>query len=955
MPRSLLTRSVTLRTVATVVALAATVPAVGARAETIPSVHCAGKKAPTKNDTWQVFGAPTFLAPNGLGTPPQEITSYAVAPNKPLFMVVTNGNSIQVSRNGGCSWTPSLRLDQVPSNPNVTLSGQTSRIVGLYIAPRTNRIYATAEELETGATVGRPHLIVSDDGSASSWHLSDNGLPPIGHPLRIQAHPTSPSTMYFSFSGAREPEGGATCPPAPLPCDSQQTTPGLLWGSTDGGATWSRRTDPGDLNGASAIKYFSIEDDDPSGRTLWVVANGLLRKSTNSGASFVAPDGLNQSAFTFTAVESINKTTSNPVQVVAFSNGGEMIRLQKGKGWIRSYVPFRSVESVSQRPAGDIAVATTPDGGGLDVWRIFGPQFVDYDVGVDVTGKPFKLTYGWQAISPQTSVTANGQISAAVASNGASTFFLRDKRRVLRFLGTSRDKETSEAVPDLIGAPPPPLGRITPSNLDLALPLGKSKVVDYTVTLPPAPTPIEVYLLIDNSGSMQPLIEDLKANLAQVAKALVRSGVPIRMGVGQINVQPENGIPVFDDPTTPEDESKGKPIYERLRPIGPPDGSFFRALSKINGDGGNGDEAQVESLWQSIVGDGVSPYGLGPLIGYSVQPGQQAGFGDGADIIKVIVHATDEKFSTNINNAHNNPQEVANTLKSAGVLQIGLSQGSKDAYACIDTCAQNDHGSPYKYPGWGLAKMAQATGAVAGPGGVDCDGDGRVQAGITPWEGDVLPGKPLVCPQNYGLDKTLVNLLKSIADPQTLGLTVSRGPTVRNITQTAWPINAKSATKKGFKVTYSCVGVAPGVYPTDLRAGLRDIVIAKATATVTCGNPPLPGSRPEAAAVQIPPPNPQPAPAPIVPANPIAQPQVNSQVQANPQAGMAEQKEKQVQLAAAENDIPDEDQLAFSALPQDHPVPAPAVALAGMAMATAAGVALALRRRAQQSVARVTY
>ena len=48
MPRSLLSRSVTLRAVATVAALAATVPAGGARAETIPAVPCAGKKAPSK-------------------------------------------------------------------------------------------------------------------------------------------------------------------------------------------------------------------------------------------------------------------------------------------------------------------------------------------------------------------------------------------------------------------------------------------------------------------------------------------------------------------------------------------------------------------------------------------------------------------------------------------------------------------------------------------------------------------------------------------------------------------------------------------------------------------------------------------------------------------------------------------------------------------------------------------
>jgi hypothetical protein len=926
-----------LRLVVAVAALAATVPIGGAGADTIPGVPC---NTASRSGAWQTFKAPLFLQANGLDPVAQEITAYAVAPSKPTLVAVTNGNSIQVSTNGGCTWQQRLRLDQIPADSNVPLSGRVTRIRGLYILPRTNRIIALAEELSTTATVGRPHVIYSDTGNATDWHVGDAGLPPVGQPLLIRAHPGNPNIVYLSFANAKAPEGGVSCPQPPLPCigGDDNGTPGLLWWSINGGRDWSRRTDPNDLNGASVIRYFAVEDDDPSGRTIWVVSNGALRKSTDGGASFATPDSLNQAGFNFTAVESINRTTGknkNPVKVMAFSSGGEMMRLEEGKGWIRSRVPFNAVESVAQRPEGDIIVATSPAGGGVNVYRIYGNQLRDFEL-TDPTDPDnenrYKLSYGWQPISPS-GITVAAKASSSVGG-GVGTYFLRDRQRILRFLGTSTTRDSVIAPPELTGAPPRPLGKITPPNLNLTLPVGKEKVVDYTLTLPPAPTPIDLYLLVDNSGSMQPLIDELKRSLGDVAVGLVKGGVDVRIGVGQINVQPDKQTIPIDNPETEEiDESKPKPIYQRLRAVGPVDADLFRALSKIDGYGGSGDETQLESLYQAATGDGYEARGLGALVGYNVPRGQDAGFRDRPDLVKIIVHATDEAFSKDIEGAHNDPALVARVLRDAGIRQIGLSQGVQEAHK-------------------DLSEMARLTNAVAPPGGVDCDGNGRP---------DIRAGEALVCEQNYGLDKTLVNLIRSLEDPQDLTLQVTKGATLKAVSDRVFTINAKSPTSRKFKVTYSCKGVAPGIYTTDLRADLRDYVVAKATATVNCGNVP-PGQKPPLVgppAQQPPPVQPQPVPAPIAPVQPVPQPQtqVNAQSQVNPQTGAARQKQHQLQVALAENDlgIQDEDQLAMVGISAEERAvaPATAVVIAGMVMASACGGAFAFRRRTQLASARV--
>jgi hypothetical protein len=930
-PVSTLIRTTTLRVAGAVAALAVAAPFTApADARGVARLRCGRSSTLSGSGVWQSFPAPTFSQPAGI-TVSQGIVSFSVSPSNTQLVAVTNGNSVYVSRDGGCTWTLALRLDQVPDVTQGGSSGATATIKKVYVSPG-NAFFAMVEDLETGATVGSPHILRSGSGAVGTWQLADTGLPPVGKPLLMRGHRTNPNVLYLTFAGAREE---AICDPLLNNCVEGDRL-GLMYASTDGGRTWESRTDPGDLNSVAEIRYFSVEDDDRTGNTVWVVANGLLRRSSTGGRTFEAPDGLDQQGFSFTAVESLaNTVASGQLKLVAFSGEGEMIRLHRGR-WVRSRVPFAAVESVAQRPEGDIAVATTPGGGAVNVWRIFPKDFFDYEQQVGLGGQTFRTTYGWESVTPPTVLSTAANITAGDSPVGDGTYYVRDQRRVLRFLGSAARRDDTSAPPITVGAPPPPVGKISPTGDTLDIPMGKSLTVDYRLTLPPAPTPIDLYLLVDNSGSMSPTIEALKSDLGEVARSLVSSGVDVNIGIGQINVQPDRQTLPIDDPRTEEDESKPKPIYQRLRAIGPVNPDLFRQLSRLDGNGGSGSEPQLEALWQAVNGDGLSFSNLGWLVGYSIPKGQHAGFRDALSPIKVIVHATDEQFSRNIDGAHNEFGPVAASLRQAGVKQIGLSQG-------ILPNPHDDERDAYE----DLSDMARLTGAIAPAGGTDCDGDGRIGAM------DLRAGQPLVCTQSYGLDKTLVNLIRSLSDPQVITLSHNAAPTIAEVTREEFRIDAKKATSVGFTVTYSCKGLAAGQYVNEFTASLRSLSIAKGVTYVNCGGVSVRPPASEEEPVANPPlPQPQPlvpAPAPV---NPVPQMQTQVQAQTNPQAGLADQEQEQIQLALADNGLlRDDEELSMTRLAYEDN---PAVVLGlGMTMAAVAGgVMLRRRTRTRHALAR---
>ncbi|HWL36163.1 MAG TPA: hypothetical protein VNQ77_08200 [Frankiaceae bacterium] len=928
-----------------VAALAVTTPFTAPANADVETIRCPKAPTVTGAGVWQRFPKPNFESLVGVDVDllniKQEVSAMAVHPGESKVVAVTNGNSVYVSRNGGCDWDLSLRLDAINTTDPTLPSGETTLIRGLQITGR-GAFLAIAEDLGTDYSVGRLHVLRSTTGAYGSWQNASSGLPPLGEPLVMRGHRTNLDVQYLSISGARD-ETCAVKHPVSGECVSggqEGRELGLLYRSTDGGATWQSRTDPGDLNGVSKIKYFSVDDDDPAGNRVWVVANGQLRLSTNGGNTFSLPEGLDQDGFEFTAVESLaNNGDSRQLELVAFSNNSQMIRKHKTRGWIRSLLPFQSIDTVAQRPGGDIAVTTTPTAGSVIVWRIYPQDFQDFEDKINVGGKILRPTLGWEEVTPPVSIQVSAQVRAGDAPGAPDgTFYIKDPASVFRFLRSRQDRRPPGAPPFTIKPPPFPKGKISPDFFEVDLDLGKRKTVPYTLTLPPAPTPIDLYLLVDNSGSMQPVIDDLKANLGSIANSLQGANVDLAIGVGQINVQPDRQSVPIDDPRTKDiDESKPRPIYQRLYPISTDSDKLTEALNKLDGNGGSGQEPQLEALYQSVRGTGLELIGFtGPLLGYNIPKYHDAGFRKELNPFKIIVHATDEKFSTDIRgeNAHNKREDVAKELVSAGVLQIGLSQGMPEAHK-------------------DLVWMAKATGAVAPEQGADCDGDGRI--GIN----DVKPRQALVCGTSDGLDRTLVNLIQAIDDPATITLHPNNAATMVKVSRVSFDIDAKQQTKVSFSVTYSCENLEEGRYVNEINASLRGYKIAGTSAHIDCGGvsdppPPQPPRAPVEPLGNPPPPQPQPVPAPI-PVNPVPQPQPQTQVQTqvNPQAGMADQEEEQFQLAAAENDLKqEEDQLAMTGMSYED---SPAVVLGlGMTMAAGAGLAVGLRRRSRTASAKVT-
>ncbi len=957
-PRSV--RSTTLRLAGAVAALAVTVPAVGAQAPVtaapkpgIEQVPCSRDKVLTNDvSVWQELPAPAFQAELGTQAP-QTVVSHAVDPDNPNRLAITNGKSIYVSNDGGCTWFPGLRLDRVPSDPQrMPLSYDLANILSVHISP-SGAIFALAAELEMEGQdrVSRPHVLVSREPNAGpgTWAVSDEGLPPVGRPLALEIHPNG-DVMYLSLSGAREDDGGgvpclpepAGCPPGTGGGGGSGVSAGLLWRSTDGGRTWAMRTSPNDLNGVSAIKHMSVDDDDSRGDMLWVVANGLLRLSTDGGATFQAPEGLTQQDFAFTAVESIDSgEIPDVVKLVAFSESRQMIRLTAAGEWIRSNVYFQTVESVTHRPEGDIVVATRPAmGGSAAVYRIFARDFQDFEDNTGISTLVFKGTLGWEPINPARTIDTAARLSGGDKGRGvASTFYAKTNRSVLRFLRSVKRPEPPPTTPTRVDAPVPPMGILTPRTLPpISLEGNATRTITYRLRLDPSPAPLDIYLLVDNSASMLGLIQEVRTNLGTVAQALADKGIDVQVGVGEINTQPEKPQPPIDNPDTKRDESEMNPMYVRLRQIGPVEDGLFAALDQLDGFGGSGFEAQLEALRQTIYGDGTKY--VGPkvwLVPYQIKPGQAAGWRQELNPIKVIVHATDEEFSTNIESGENDPRKVGRMLKDAGILQIGLSQGV--------TAAHKD-----------LQAMARYTGALAPAKGVDCDGDRHL---------DIRAGQPLVCGTNIGLDTTLINMLDSIKDRGVIELQSNRSPAIKAMSRTELLINAKDYTDRTFKVTYSCAGLAPGDYPVSFRGILRGRIVSNtASALVQCNGPDgVPPPRPPNPLVANEPLQPQPPPQPqpmvpgIAPVNPVAQPQtqLQPQSQVNPQAGAADQDQEQHQLAGAFNDIgipEDEDQLAMSALDRGWE-PGLAVNVAAMMLASGLAAGVAVRRRSRTRLAQV--
>ena len=224
--------------------------------------------------------------------------------------------------------------------------------------------------------------------------------------------------------------------------------------------------------------------------------------------------------------------------------------------------------------------------------------------------------------------------------------------------------------------------------------------------------PIDLYILVDLSGSFADDLPVFQAQIPGIFSTLVASNPDIRFGLGTYEDYP---IPPFGV------ASLGDVAYRQDIDLTFDTAAVEAAVAGLTiRSGGDGPQSQLPALFQAASGVGQDLLSDG-FPGASIPSGQQANFRNGAR--KIFLLWTDAEF-----HLPGDPGDIAypgpsfsDTVDAILALDppivIGISSGTE---AIPD-----------------LEKIAAATSAFAPPDGVDCDEDGII---------DIPEGEPLVCP-----------------------------------------------------------------------------------------------------------------------------------------------------------------------------------------------------------------
>ena len=248
---------------------------------------------------------------------------------------------------------------------------------------------------------------------------------------------------------------------------------------------------------------------------------------------------------------------------------------------------------------------------------------------------------------------------------------------------------------------------------------------------------VDIYFLVDLSSSFLDDLPIFKARAPDIVATLRASNPNTRFGLARFEDYP---IRPFGS------AAAGDKAYEQLSDLTLDADAILSLIAGLAVRfGDDTPQSQLPALFQAATGAGQDLSGVG-FPGASIPPGQQAHFRDGAE--KLFLLWTDAPF-----HRPGHPGDIPYpgpsfdaTVDAILALDppkvIGISSG---------TDAIPD-----------LAAMAEATGALAPPGGVDCDVDGTI---------DIPAGAPLVCPiasSGVGIAEAIIAIVEAA--------TVPRGP-----------------------------------------------------------------------------------------------------------------------------------------------------------------------------------
>ena len=749
---------------------------------------------------WIKVPGPTFgLSPTD---PRPGLTAHAVDPGDPRRIFASDGAAIERSLDGGCTWSEVHFVAPPPAADTaqqyatggiiqlaVSGSGKSSRVWALW-APQAN-------------TAGAIRMFVSDDGG-DSWEERSEGLPPAyyrptdvgGVAVAIQLDCSGPS--------CQRSEVMATAPSDPDVAYvgvSGAVTSGSFFTTTDGGRTWiSSLFAGGSVYSSVGISEIAVDPVEPA--SVWLVKGNQLSHSADGGGSFEPID-----------------PAGEPGSIVA---GLHLSRGADGRAAELNVSVLVDDGRDNTSDAPEFTVAARSIDGGVTFDRQDLAEPISGVPAVALGGDPAQLLL--TTASPDSVLLYRAAerraLSLALPTLGTVTEPLRDVTSepaiwVRGFADIAAfvpgplpgnrfpPRPRFDPVAARLGDRPPVPGDLLPAALQRDLGAGGSETVDYRLELPSLPTPVDVWFLVDTSGSMAGAHRGLQTGIRSIVDKLAARGFDAWYGLG-----------VFPD---------GQSIpYGRYADVAPPGPELYEALDRLGTTGG-GNELHPTALYQTVTGAGQEDAELPPGLGASFRP----------EALKIIIHASDEPYGYDPNGP--TEEEAAAALVAAGVKHVGLdlTDGAtvRGAEGVLSPLRQ-DHDN-----------MAIDTETFAPPGGVDCNGDGT---------NELDEGDPFTCPLNRLLDTvdvapSIIAAVTGIRDDTAVALTVgdAGGVGVEIVEPTRSPVNVKVPNSLPFSVRFTCPPEMTGkVGQVTLRATVRGAPSAEAVARIGCGVPPPPPAPP---------------------------------------------------------------------------------------------------------------
>ncbi|MGH2748589.1 MAG: hypothetical protein ACRDKB_11785, partial [Actinomycetota bacterium] len=519
----------------------------------------------TEIDLWDRLEVPDF------STGTDEVTSFAVSPVEPNHLIATNEDAIAITRDGGCNWKETFVVPAAASG-DYPYTRSEARVVSVVVSPGSPGIvYAAVEQL---TPVPRPHVIVSEDGGLS-WRPADSGLEAArGTPLTLAPSPGDPRRVYLltSLEAELAPSTGY---------DVAQS----LHVSGDAGNSWApRREFFGGVAAQLPIGTTELEGDTVDGvvvdpldaDSIWLYGRQGLFVSRDGGSTVRKIGEVDDEPI---GVVDVMHLPGEPATVRAFARGAPLFYLSQdgGQTFSRQVVFPGIAQSVAHGLyAGEVAVATN-----LGVYYSSPLGFVLNESPAD--GRPMLDLRA--ALDPR---VPNSGAAGPLGTTVGLVLFARSGETIERL-----DVE----VPEPEDIPPTTVGELSPVSVGfedptlrpakkrIVLRRGQSKTVTYHLVLPRRPTPLDVYFLVDVSGSMQDTINGVRSAMGEIVSQLTGAGIDAWFGVGQYRAY------------------SAYPAYERVRDIGPANEGLSQALNTLDAYGG-GQETQLAALLQSSTGEG---------------------------------------------------------------------------------------------------------------------------------------------------------------------------------------------------------------------------------------------------------------------------------------------------------------------------------------------------------------